>query len=194
MTIRRRAAPPPRSVFRLPDAVERAELLIGSVVRSGPGVRPIGWPDSPRIRAHIAGNRPPAPRLILALGTAAWVWGASWEPNQVVEWSTLESRRLTMVDYSGCRVHEFNIRRDEVEEFDGIFVTSPLRTLWDMLLHSDPFNEPEQAQCAALLGVSTHIRSALQERLTNDHVPYVKRATHRFETVTARKARDEHGL
>lgn len=182
-------------MFTLPRSVERAELLIGSLVRWGPGVRPIGWPDGPRIRAHIAGNRPPATGLVLALGAAAWVWGADWEPDQVVEWSTLESRRRTTMDVSGSRVHEFNIHSHEVEDFDGILVTTPLRTLWDLLLRADPFHKREQAQCLALLRVSPHIHSATHERLQTEFVPYVKRAAHRFESLTAAgSSRDDRDL
>ena len=78
---------PPR--FDLwPEALRSAELRRGTLVACGPGVRGVGWPDSPRVRLAalapwLSGGR------VAAFRTAAWVWGAAREPGRPLRVTTV---------------------------------------------------------------------------------------------------------
>ena len=128
---------PPR--FDLwPEALRSAELRRGTLVACGPGMRGVGWPDSPRVRLAalapwLSGGR------VAAFRTAAWVWGAAREPGRPLRVTTVGRGRHSTVGTEQLRVHELRLSSEEVVRFGPFGATSPFRTALDLLY--DPEHE-----------------------------------------------------
>ena len=132
---------PPRQASRMhdptsaptawPPAIRSAELLRGTLVRCGPGVRPIGRPESPRQR--LAALSPWLEDRIACGATAAWVWGARPTPGAPLRCAMPGRRRPPTVPPPGVVIHQLTLKPDDVETLGGRHITSPLRTAVDLL-------------------------------------------------------------
>lgn len=107
-------------------------------MRCGPGVRGVGWPDAPHTRAvtllgftNLVHER--SARLCATGVTAAWIWGASWHSDHPIEFSTLHGKRFLSASPRSARVREYNITEQHVRPIAGVLVTTPSRTLYDLL-------------------------------------------------------------
>ncbi len=94
---------------RWPEAVRSAELRAGSLVRCGPGYRPVGWPETPRVRAAALAPWLGAGRTAV-LGTAAWIWGAAREPGSPLEIATEARAELRAEHGQRVRLRELGAR------------------------------------------------------------------------------------
>ena len=144
-----RGLPDPPRVDLWPPAVRSAELLKGSLVRCGTGVRPIGWPDTPRVRSAALAS-------VLAGGcaaigmTAAWVWGASRSPDFRPTVSTLRGVRAAALNSAERTLRELTLRDDDLQWFGSRAVTTPGRTVFDLLHASQPFTLRHVVACRLL--------------------------------------------
>ena len=142
-----------------PLAVRSAELLRGTLVRCGPGVRPIGRPETPESR--IAAAAPWLQDRIACGATAAWVWGARPHPGPALHCATRHRRRPPAVLPPGVVVHQLTLDAEDVVEVAGRAVTAPLRTAVD-LLKSVEFDRPERAAVRLLALAGGHGRARLR--------------------------------
>lgn len=147
------AAPTRLSIPRIdrwPLCVRFAELQRGTLVRCGPGVRLAGWPETPRVR--LAALAPwLTPNRIAILSTAAWVWGAIRSPDDKIELSA--SQRQTLDTLADHRVHfrQLRIAPSELTRFGDFAVTTPERTILDMLRLAPKFTQQHRSACRLLI-------------------------------------------
>lgn len=152
--------------FPLLDDLPRVELqaleLDGDVYRLGDGYVPIGIPPAPATRAAAAlGNR--SPRLISALGTAAWIWGAARHPPRDEFLVDLGARwRPPFGD--GSIVIESHVHPGDLVRWGRISVTTPLRTALDLARFREHFGDDDADSVRRLahvggFGLGTAVRT-----------------------------------
>lgn len=136
------SASPPRSRPRLRSlplhlsATElRSALLDGEVTALGDGFVPVDLPISPTERAASLVETITDGRVILADRTAAWVWGWCLEPGPLRTCVSIGAR-IPSTDRRRLGAREAVIDDDEVRSLAGIRVTTPLRTLVDLVRHA----------------------------------------------------------
>lgn len=142
--------PNPPTLEHLPSSVIHAALLRGDIVRCGPGVRPIGWPETPRVRAHALTL---APGRVASHLTAAWVWGAARHPGVPLHATVTDRRRRDPVRDAALALHHRPCPELDLVRFGATAVTTPRRTLID-LLHEpgaeDGFPQTARIACRLL--------------------------------------------
>ncbi|MBL3698084.1 type IV toxin-antitoxin system AbiEi family antitoxin [Leucobacter luti] len=165
-----------------PAAVRSAELTRGTLVRCGPGVRLVGWPETPRTRLAAL-----APWLasghVAVLRTAAWVWGATRSPGRPLEVSALRHRGAHSMRATEVRVHEYRLSAAEVARFGQFATTGPLRTVADLLRLSAEFTPAHRIACRLLLVAHGLSRAAVLEALAAGPAPQRRRARERLRTL-----------
>ena len=178
------AIPDPPRFDLWPEALRSAERLRGSLVPCGPGLRGAGWPETPRVRIAAL-----APWLehgaVAAHLTAAWVWGAARTPGRQLQVTTRARQRRRQADTEWLRVYEFRYSEAETHRFGAFDVTTPLRTVTDMLYAARPFGIVERVACRLLCreieGGAATVLAELQDRRR----PYRLHALRRFAELGA---------
>lgn len=99
---------------------------------------PIGIPDAPATRAAASMRGYPA-RLIPALATAAWIWGAVHAVPTRREYLVDLGARWRPARADGLHVVESVVHPDDLLRLGRIPVTSPLRTALDLARFREPF-------------------------------------------------------
>lgn len=164
-----------------PVAQRSAAILHGALLRCGPGVRGIGWPDDPRIRAAALTG---LLRGRIATGlTAAWVWGTARQPGQPLQANSRFGSRDPFADTEFLRVREHRYAETEVTALGRCTVTTRQRTILDLLYTPEPFGRVEQVACR-LLGMRVDgglVRVA--EHLHTHRRPYRRRALERLGSI-----------
>lgn len=122
-------------VFPFLDGLSPTELqaieLDGECYRMAQHRLPIGFAPTPELRALAAlAGRPR--RLIAALDTAAWIWGARPQPLSVLEFIVTVQARWRPTPSAHLRVIESVCRPEDVTRLGGRTVTTPLRTAVDI--------------------------------------------------------------
>ncbi|WP_449277439.1 hypothetical protein [Leucobacter sp. GX24907] len=143
--------PDPPRIDRWPPAVRSVELARGTILRCGPGLRPTGWPEHPRVRAAAL-----APWLedgcIAIEMTAAWVWGVCEWSDEFLRLSLGTSRRTGLRCAPAATMRRLSFADDDTTAFQGLRVTTPLRTVFDLVHRSTPLEDAESTACQMLLG------------------------------------------
>lgn len=174
----------PPDVTRLSPTVMSAELLRGTVVRCGPGLRGVGWPEDPRVRSFaLRGLIDPSEDLVAVLTTAAWVWGACESPHPRQTFSTMHGARYLRMPASGIRVHEFLIAERDVVVLGPATVTSPLRTLYDLLYLDDQTYEDTGFEAARSLCEMWHPQRSFLGSFHARNRPHSVRAHDRYDEI-----------
>ena len=165
-----------------PVAVRAAERLRGTLVRCGPGLRPVGRPEVPSLR--LAALEPwPGPAYVAVHLTAAWVWGAARGPGETLQLSTAGGRRAGDRAGAGVSVHEFRCDPAEVVRFGRRSVTSPLRTVYDLLRLGRRFDAEARVACRLLLNASPDAREGVRARLDATRDPRRRLAISRLRSL-----------
>lgn len=133
-----------------PTALRSAGRLHGALVPCGPGVRGVGWPETPRVRATALAEFIGEDRVATHL-TAAWVWGAARDPGRPLRASVPAKRRYTGIDTEMLRVSELRLSESDVTPLGRFAVTTPLRTVLDLLHDPDGFGPVERIACRLLV-------------------------------------------
>ncbi|MGN6273334.1 MAG: hypothetical protein ACTHMQ_09630 [Protaetiibacter sp.] len=124
----------------LPDVELQALCLDGEVYRLHGAHVPIGVASGPATRAAAAlGDR--SPRLIAALGTAAWIWGAAPHPPARGEYLVDLAARWRPPFGGGLIVIESQLREGDVRRFGHAAVTGLVRTAIDLARFRNEFDE-----------------------------------------------------
>ncbi|MBL3686917.1 hypothetical protein D3248_08130 [Leucobacter zeae] len=176
-----RPVPVPPRIDRWPVAVRSAELQRGTLVRCGPGLRLVGWPESPRVRLHALAPWG-ADRRIAVMATAAWVWGALRSPDPELDFGT-GGGRAAGARAPLTRIREFSCAPDEIIAFGEFRVTAPERTLVDMLRHTASFAPAHRVACRLLLLGVPGGRAALRERIACGRRQYRATALRRLDRL-----------
>ncbi len=136
----------------LPAVEAQATRLDGESYRLGEAYLPIGVRPQPATRAAAAlGAR--SPRLVAALGTAAWVWGARPEPPTHGEYLVDLAARWRPQLGEGLSVMESVLQPGDVVRWGRWAVTSPLRTVLDLARFRIDFAADEAAAVRGLAGL-----------------------------------------
>ncbi|QYM76068.1 hypothetical protein [Leucobacter luti] len=172
---------PPR-LDEWPAAIRSAELQRGTLVRCGPGVRLVSWPETPRVRLTAL-----APwlgtELIAVLETAAWVWGASSTPGRPMHLSTQHRRRTRGEPPVGALVHQFSYAPHAIVRYGPFEVTTPLRTVTDLLRLPEEFTHAHRVSCRLLLLSAEIERSLVDGALAVGPPPHRRRARARLSAL-----------
>lgn len=128
----------------LPAVELQALCLDGEVYRLGAAHVPIAVASGPATRAAAALGAH-SPRLIAALGTAAWVWGAAPHPPACGEYLVDLAARWRPPFGGGMVVIESQLREGDVQRFGHAAVTGPLRTALDLARFRTDFDERDAA-------------------------------------------------
>jgi hypothetical protein len=174
--------PTPPRVDRWPQAIKSAELLHGSLVRCGPGVRLAAWPESPRIRAFALAPWL-APQRVAVLSSAAWVWGAARTPGKPLEFSTRDNRRAERVTQPDYRLHQFRHNEEDLQHYGDFAVTLPLRTICDLLREPTPSDAQHRSVCRLLLRLVPGGTEAVHKRVLEGARPYREISLRRLELL-----------
>lgn len=169
---------PPR--FDLwPEALRSAEQIRGTLVPCGPGLRGVGWPDSPRVRLAAL-----APWLmhgrIPAYLSAAWIWGASRGPGRPLRVSMPARTRSTESGSTQIRVQELSLTDTDLSHFGPFTVTSPLRTATDLLFDATPFSVTELVALRLLFPLIEGGAAAVHSQILATRRPNRRRALSRL--------------
>ena len=171
--------PAPPRIDRWPVAVRSAARLRGALATCGPGVRGIGWPESPAVR--LVALAPWVGTELAVCGiTAAWVWGARREPGRPLHATAARGRRAGIGDPAALSVHEYRVASGDIVELEGLRVTSRLRTAEELLYHEPVFGPAERASCRLLLLGVPEGADALRERIEGSRRPHRVRARSRM--------------
>ncbi|WP_449282575.1 hypothetical protein [Leucobacter sp.] len=168
--LRARARPVPR-FDRWPEAVRSAELLRGSLVRCGPGVRGAGWPETPRVRAAALAPWLTSDRIAIRM-SAAWIWGAARRPDAPLELSTADRRRPDHGPHRDHLLHQFAYDRSALRTLDGFAVTEPEQTVYDLLRMPHGFARRHLVACRLLVRLVPDGRAGIADRLERQHSHY----------------------
>lgn len=160
---------PPR-IDLLPPAIRSAERLHGTFVPCGPGLRPVGWPDAPAIRRIAVADMLPR-QLIASNLTAAWIWMSARNPGKplraIQQPSTRNGFRAGRSLMDVVYVRHQRITREDVAMFDDLGVTTPYRTVLDLLRDPERFDVPCQVACRLLFtryqGIARQVVCTIQE-------------------------------
>lgn len=117
---------------RLSAAELSAARLDGDLVEIGEGYMPA---DAAETRELRAGSLRPmlSPGLALTRESAAWVHGALGEPPVRHRVQRLSARRLHAVFDTRLAYRDVALRREDVMSISGVAVTTPARTLGDLV-------------------------------------------------------------
>lgn len=161
-------------------AVQSAECLRGTLVACGPGHRLAGWPETPRVRAQAL-----APWLTerkVAVGLcAAWIWGTSRDPGRPLRFATRDGSRAPRSSSPDSTVQQLLLVEGDVESVGNFAVTSPLRTVFDLLRSPQCFDVRHQVACRLLLLRTPEARESVHERLSIGGRPYRRLALERLQ-------------
>lgn len=168
----------------LPLAELSAARLDGDVVRFGPSYFPIDVPPSVSARARSLAPVLP-PRFIADRRTAAWVFGALPAlPARLDACVRTESRPSALCHFDGS-VREVVIDDSEILDVDGVLVTTPLRTMFD-LLREPRFDSANSRLVAAIGGVTGVTRERCESYISGrSHLPRKSQTLARLARVFA---------
>lgn len=161
---------PPR--FDLwPEALRSAERLRGVLVPCGPGLRGVGWPETPRVR--LAALAPwLAHRELPAFITAAWVWGAARDPGWPLRITMPPRSRTRVLGSPQVRVHELVLGPGDSQAFGPFSVTTPLRTAVDLIHDPAPMGVGEAVAVRLLLPLIPGGAAELVARIESTRRPH----------------------
>jgi len=170
----------------LPLAELTAARLDGELYSLVDAFCPVDELETPALRARalLSGR---SPRLIAELGTAAWVWGAMPVVPTAHEFCADLAARARLAPSSGVVVRELVLDPDDVVEFAGARVTTPLRTAVDLARFRAGFAEGDADVVRALASIGRFDVDdclALMERRRN--LPAKRRAAQRLTAALRR--------
>lgn len=173
--------PPVLSATDLPSPELQAARLDGELLQLGPAWAPIDEVISTRHRA-AAVHAGLLDRLIVEQRSAAWVWGAAPSPPSHPQLCVAVGARVRL--HHLLPVREVVIDADEVAEVGGARVTTPLRTVIDLVRFGGEFGELERRTAVTLLrehGLS--VQRCIEELDRRRNLPNRRRAHARLATL-----------
>lgn len=168
----------------LPTAELSAARLDGELFAVADCFTPVDVPEQAVSRA-LALAQGLSSRLIIELHSAAWVFGATDEAPVFPQYCSTADARAKPAAIRRLAVREVVIEPDEIACFDGVRVTSPLRTACDLARTTSEFDTHTQLMVLRLLQLaeaSVDDCMALLERRRN--LPGKRRTLDRLRSMT----------
>lgn len=156
---------------------------------------PRGTVADPLLRTTALGD-PPRPRLALSHRTAHWVWWGSTTGRAPAlnEYTTLARRRMRAASGSWT-VYERDVPPSERVDVSGTWVTSPERTLFDLLRGTTTLADPLRAARSAFARVPDADRHAFLAWLDRiERRPFIARTRALAFAAVRRRATDAQTL
>ncbi|WP_209560819.1 type IV toxin-antitoxin system AbiEi family antitoxin [Frigoribacterium sp. PvP032] len=165
----------------LPEVELQAAALDGHVCRVADSWASIVDPDDAWRRAEALAEAL-GPIVVGARGTAAWIWGARAAAPRRLE-AVVPSSARHHVDRADLTVGEVLIDDDEITQLGRVRVTSPTRTVLD-LLRADDWSGDAERLVRTLL-VDHHVDPRQVAALVRRHgrLPGRRRAANRLRTL-----------
>jgi hypothetical protein len=177
----------------LPEAELHAAKLDGELYAIDQCFSPIDEIDGWLNRARAL-SRTVSTRLIAEQHTAAWIYGALARPPRLHQFCTDIAARVRPAALVAITVREVVIEAGDLVIFDGLMVTTPLRTVVDIARHSIDFDD-ELSTVSTLMRIgrfgSAECRTVLDRRrnLPNKRLALerIGEAVRRVTTAQARQ-------
>lgn len=171
---------PPRYDL-LPLTVQRAMRLRGALVDCGPGLRGIAWPEVPRVRLTAIASALQHGRVAAYL-TAAWVWQAATHPGSPLSIASLpgSSRHEISREY---KRYELRLNDRDISTFGELCVTTPQRTMLDLLYRPESYGAIERDACLKLFEVAGIDADETNAMLARRRRPHGRLARERFREI-----------
>ena len=159
-----------------------AMKLDGETIAIDAAFTSVDEPHTLALRLSVLRSLMPA-RAIIERNSALWVYGALPRPPAVHSFCIPVGGNSRPVARPRLHVREVALRSDDVVEFEGILVTSPVRTAIDLARLTDVFGAIEAETLARLLSVCTVPVGDCLERLDRSPgIPHRNRAVARLKT------------
>jgi hypothetical protein len=161
-----------------------AALLDGELVRVGDGYWWIDVPIGQRERARSLTTELGDARIIVCDRSAAWVWGWGPSPSTITTCVSISARVPSPVRRR-LNTREVVISSDEVVVIAATRVTSPVRTLIDLVRHESS-DEVIDIAVAALTRGDVDAHATVSELDRRPGIAHLRRARRRLETAISR--------
>lgn len=148
-------------------------------MQCGPGLRAIGWPETPRVRLAALAQWLEGNRVATHL-SAAWVWGAARSPGSKIQVATRVGRRGITANNDHLRVYELRYTKADTHTFGHFRVSTPLRTIIDLLYEPTGLDLTERVACRLLMRTLSQGAEEVHTYLDAHPRPYRNRARERF--------------
>ncbi|HEV7186102.1 MAG TPA: hypothetical protein VGN33_16550 [Leifsonia sp.] len=167
----------------LPLAELHAARLDGHLYRVGDAFVTIDTPDSAELRA--AAFRLVAPKAAVADRlTASWIHGARAGPPAPLHVCVDSAHRVSGRSLQGLDVRQSILSRGDIVLLGDAKVTSPLRTVVDLLRSVDRFTPAAAVELRGLLALAGADVFDCRERLQrHDRIPGTRRALERLSAL-----------
>jgi len=150
----------------LDPAVLSAERMNGTIVPLGHYYAPIINANSMVARLHCS-LQPHHPDVIFSGLTAAWVWGALRDAPARMEYSVRANKRISIRTQIPHIKREMQFSSSDVVRIGPFEVTSPLRTVFDLVQSSAPMTVEMRVACRLLLLREDSARKKILHTLKN---------------------------
>jgi hypothetical protein len=169
------------SAVDIPAPELRAARLDGEVFAVGDCFSPVDEIEQPRHRAAAA-HAGHSARLIAEQLSAAWVWGALDSPPPQHQFCVATGARVSHSPGRGILVREVVIGTDEVVALGRALVTTPARTVMDLVRFAERFGADEARAVNRLAaGAGLSLGDAARAISGRRNLPNKRRAVARLE-------------
>jgi hypothetical protein len=165
----------------LPEVELQAAALDGEVWRVADGWASIVDPDDARLRADALASALGS-TVVAARGTAAWIWGARAAAPRRLE-AVVPSSARHHDDRPGVQVGEVLIDDDETVTIGRVRVTTPTRTVLDLLRADDWSDEAERLVRTLIADHRVDPRHVASLVRRHGRLPHRRRAASRMRTL-----------
>ncbi len=170
------------SASDLPLAELSAARLDGELFGMNMAYCPIDAIDSPELRAESVLPLPEP--LIAERRTAAWIWGATAQPPRVHEFCTSLGARGRAAGPLPMTLREVMIEPADVVRIAGLRVTTPFRTLLDIVRSEARCTDATSAAVRALADLARVDAAECIDYLNSKrHLPHKRRAIQHLAAI-----------
>ena len=167
----------------LPLAELSAMRLDGELVAVDRCFAPFDEFPSPRQRASaLVGSV--HDRLIAERRTAAWIWGALDPPPAIHEFCTAWDARVTRRPAPHLTIREVVLGDDDVQNVAGLPVTTPRRTVADLVRFTESWTPAQRSMVERLLAIGKLRADDIVRDLDRHKLPHKKRAVERLRGLS----------
>lgn len=148
----------------LPLAIQSVERMAGSVVPLGATVWPVIGADT--LHARLVAAQPNYQSGVIFQGlTAAWIWGARRESPIRLEYAVHHKHRVQISSRDPFVRREMTFLTEDISQIQGRMITSPLRTIFDLLQLPEPVFNHERVTLRLLFLIGSVSRAQVLGRL-----------------------------
>ena len=169
----------------LPEAELHAARLDGELYLVDECFSPIDEIEQATHRARALKFEIPS-GIIAEQRSAAWILGAITLPPRPHQLCVDVKQRLRPVGLNGITIREVVIGAEELIEYEGLVLTSPLRTTLDIARHSEAFGGEDRRVLTRLMKIGGFRADLCVELLkARRNLPNKRRALQRIDSADA---------